>query len=162
MQLPEQLGRVFWSLRRAIDAGARDQPREARLGRLEYLVLAQVEAAEGSHEPLRPRDLACSEQVDASTMSRRLAGLTDRGLLEQRPDPADGRARLLDLTAGGRQVLAAERTRRIALVNAALADWPEEDRAELSRLLARLEDSLAPLTQDRGESRPAASSRAAS
>ncbi len=92
--------------------------------------------------PRRLGDLAEADGSDPSTMSRRVAALAERGVVERRPDPVDGRAHRVALTEHGREVLDAERRRRAALVTDALADWPDADRDDLSRLLVRLGASL--------------------
>ncbi|WP_149814884.1 MarR family winged helix-turn-helix transcriptional regulator [Serinicoccus marinus] len=75
-------------------------------------------------------------------MSRRLASLAERGLVQRHPDPEDRRAQVLGLTAAGRAALAAERSRRVDLVTATLADWPAQDQQRLADMLARLADSI--------------------
>jgi DNA-binding MarR family transcriptional regulator len=79
---------------------------------------------------------ACSELVD---------DLQRRGYLERRPDPTDGRAKLIHPTGRGRQALAAA-GQRVAEIE---ADWarlvgePELDSAlrTLDRLVHRLDDA---------------------
>ena len=77
-----------------------------------------------------------------SPRCRRLSSLAERGLIERHPDPADRRAQVLSLTETGRRALAQERDRRVDLVTDTLADWPEQDKAQLADLLGRLADSL--------------------
>lgn len=108
------------------------------LARPDFAVLVRLDA-DGC---TRSRELADAEGLDPSTVSRRVASLAERGLLEREPDPSDGRAQILHLTDAGRQALATERERRVHLVTDALADWDAGDRAELARLLARLTDTL--------------------
>src|ERR1700744_16833 len=66
-------------------------------------VLLHVVGAEG---PMRASALATSVQADLSTVSRQVAALVARGLLERRPDQLDGRASLLAVTAAGRAAIA--------------------------------------------------------
>ena len=116
------------------------------LSRAEYAVVSVLDHA----GPRRLGDLAEADGSDPSTMSRRVAALAERGLVERRPDPGDGRAHRAALTECGREVLDGERRRRAALVTDALAGWPEADRADLTRLLVRLSASLArPATTER-------------
>lgn len=112
------------------------------LARTDFVVLVRLAALAEETGAVRSRDLARSEGLDPSTMSRRLASLTERGLVEREPDPQDGRAWLLSLSPAGRDALARERARRVAMVTDALGDWSEGDRAELARLLAQLTDTL--------------------
>ncbi|ANS79579.1 Transcriptional regulator, MarR family [Serinicoccus hydrothermalis] len=90
----------------------------------------------------RSRDLARAEGLDPSTMSRRLASLEERGLIQRHPDPDDRRAQVLGLTAQGRETLSAERARRVTLITDTLSDWPEHERDQLAALLGRLADSI--------------------
>ncbi|SOC57963.1 MarR family winged helix-turn-helix transcriptional regulator [Ornithinimicrobium cerasi] len=137
MQLSEELARAFASMGRLLnDAQGED------LSRSDFAVLIRLPLARGEGEAVRSRDLARSEGLDPSTMSRRLASLADRGLIEREPDPADRRAFLLTLTAAGRRAVEQERARRVALVTDALQRWDDADRAELARLLSRLTDTL--------------------
>lgn len=144
MQLSEQLARAFAAMGRLLNE---DQGHEV-LSRPDFAVLIRLPRAEEvaagveGVEGVRPRDLARTEGLDPSTMSRRLASLTARGLIHREPDPDDGRAQVLSLTEEGGRAVARERARRVALVTDALDGWGEEDSAELARLLGRLTDTL--------------------
>lgn len=111
---------------------------EGEVSRSDYGVLLRLAARECT----RSKDLADAEGLDASTMSRRIASLVERGLVARNTDPQDRRAHTLALTDAGKQTLLDERARRVALVTDALAEWDEADRGELARLLARLTDTL--------------------
>lgn len=111
---------------------------EGEVSRPDYLVLVRLAARECT----RSKDLAEAEGLDASTMSRRIASLVERGLVSRNTDPDDRRAHTLSLTDLGNQTVLDERARRVALVTDALAEWDEADRAELARLLGRLTDTL--------------------
>jgi DNA-binding MarR family transcriptional regulator len=88
--------------------------------------------------PLRPSDLAAFVGVGKATISRQLKVLEDLKLIERRPDPADGRAHLLALTAEGRDRMDAVRSARRRRLHTSLNNWPEEDIGTLATLLARL------------------------
>src|SRR5512142_1180209 len=51
---------------------------------------------------LTPRDLAEAERVQPPTMSKVLAKLEERGLVQRAPHPTDGRQVLLSATDAGR------------------------------------------------------------
>lgn len=91
---------------------------------------------------LRLTDLAGILELDASTVSRHVRALEERGLVARTTDPDDGRATRLDLTGTGRERLEAGAARRRALVAELLADWTPEDRESLRRLLTRLADDV--------------------
>lgn len=104
------------------------------LRRPDYHLLTEVER----HCSLRPSELAERHGLDVSTLSRRIAGLVDRGLLERTPDDSDRRAFRVALTDEGRERLHAERSARAQIITALLADWPNEDIDTLATLLDRL------------------------
>jgi DNA-binding MarR family transcriptional regulator len=81
--------------------------------------------------------------VDKAAVSRAVAGLQRRGLLEATPDPADSRQRLIALSPAGRAlyrkiiVVSRERQRRL------LAPLGEEEQCALAALLRRLHTHVA-------------------
>lgn len=136
MQLSEQLARAFAAMGRAVDE------RGSSLPRSDFLTLARLAGVTQDGEACRSSDLAHAVGLDPSTMSRRVASLIDRGLVERETDPGDRRAHRLRITAAGEEALTTERARRVALVTDALAGWDEADRTELARLLGKLSDTL--------------------
>jgi DNA-binding MarR family transcriptional regulator len=92
--------------------------------------------------PRRATDLAADTLLDLSTVSRRTRALVDRGLVERRPDPEDGRGALLTATEAGFAALEQYRRERDSEVAAILQGWPPEDRFQLVRLLTHLNDDL--------------------
>ena len=82
--------------------------------------------------------LAARAGVDVSVASRQLAVLEKSGYVERHPDPRDGRASLLRLTAQGAEALAATRAVRADWALAALSGWSEHDARRLTDLLDRL------------------------
>ena len=131
-RLQSELGRLFAHLGRAI------RPAPGGLGRGEYLVLSGLDR----HGPRRGRELALGEGLDASTVSRRLAHMEGRGLVERVPDPADGRASLVRVTEAGRQAHAAERRRRVELVTDHVGAWDAADVTRLADLVSRLNSAF--------------------
>ena len=107
-------------------------------------VLQQVHA-NGS---LRVSELAGCMGLDASTASRHVRHLEDDGFLARADDPGDRRASRIRLTPKGRAALARAMRARAAVVDRAIAHWPEEDRAALTTLLTRLADSVDRLAAD--------------
>lgn len=95
-----------------------------------------------SRQPRRGSDLACLMGLDQSTVSRRIATLCERDLVERVPDPDDGRAQLLRITDAGMTVVEAERARRVRSITDALGDWSEEDRMDLIRIISHLNTTL--------------------
>ncbi|KAA0025026.1 winged helix-turn-helix transcriptional regulator [Antrihabitans cavernicola] len=87
--------------------------------------------------PMRSGALAESLFSDPSTVSRQVAQLVDRKLVERLADPSDGRASVLAITATGREMADHVRNRRNANLGRVIAKWPASDCAELIRLLDR-------------------------
>lgn len=100
----------------------------------------------GLHDegPQRLSDLAHTVRLEKSSVSRQLALLEERGLVERRPDASDRRAHLLALTEDGQRVVQTTRARRQQWLRESLAGWPAQDRARLAELLERLVDDLFP------------------
>ena len=90
-----------------------------------------------AERPQRAGALAEAVHADPSTVSRQVAQLVERGLVERQPDPADGRACVLVPTADGRHVIDVLRLRRDEHLAAVLRDWPAEDVQQLVGLLSR-------------------------
>ncbi|WP_190213152.1 MarR family winged helix-turn-helix transcriptional regulator [Kitasatospora indigofera] len=90
--------------------------------------------------PRSAADLGREIGLDRTTVTRRADRLEQAGLLERRPDPADGRATLLALTDDGHAVVAATRRRLTDAVDASLAGWPPADARNFARLLRRFVD----------------------
>lgn len=90
--------------------------------------------------PMRSGALADAMYTDPSTVSRQVASLVERGLVERLADPADGRASVLAVTASGRDLVERMRDRRTANLGRVIADWSNPDRQEFVRLLAQFVD----------------------
>jgi DNA-binding MarR family transcriptional regulator len=94
------------------------------------------------HDAMRLSDLATAVELDASTVSRQVKQLEDKGIVERTPDPADGRASLIGMTPHGQQVMHAGMRRRVERIKSVLEPWNEHDRAQLQQLLTRLATDL--------------------
>lgn len=90
----------------------------------------------------RASDLASRLFVTKTSISRYVNGMLRRDLLVQRPDPTDGRATLLSVSATGRRALARREARRSAVLHDLCADWPRGDVEMLTLLLQRLNDGI--------------------
>ena len=93
----------------------------------------------GIHDHARARasELAVHFGLGKATISRQLKVLAELGLIEREPDPGDGRAHVLVLTAQGRQRLESARAARRERWHALLATWPVDDVSLLAGMLAR-------------------------
>ncbi|MFE8015965.1 MarR family winged helix-turn-helix transcriptional regulator [Streptomyces antibioticus] len=86
----------------------------------------------------RATELAAYIGVGKATMSRQLRALEQLGLVARAPDPADGRAWLVDLTEEGRTRVGRVREARRARYVRNFSDWDRAEVAELARLLQQL------------------------
>ena len=101
------------------------------LERWEFDVLAALRRAGEPYE-LSPGQLTAETLVSSGTMTNRVDRLERRALVRRRPDPDDGRGVLVQLQPAGRE-----------LVDTALADLLERERALLASLTAPDADMLA-------------------
>lgn len=68
------------------------------LGPEQFFILFRLYERDGR----RQQELVDPVLDDRPNISRHISALVDRGLVERRPDPSDGRARLMHLTPAGR------------------------------------------------------------
>jgi DNA-binding MarR family transcriptional regulator len=94
------------------------------------------------HGPLTPSELAARERVQRPTVTRIVLRLEEAGLVARAADPGDRRSSLITVTAAGRELLDAARTRKDAFLSERLEALDAEDRATLARAAALLEDML--------------------
>jgi DNA-binding MarR family transcriptional regulator len=109
----------------------------------QYSLLAQIERL----GPVRPSDLAATMTMDASTLTRNLQPLIERGWAEIGPG-ADGRSRLVVLSAAGR---AKRSEAQRAWKRAQLALNEQLGSARVAELHALLDDCLVALSTDAEE-----------
>jgi DNA-binding MarR family transcriptional regulator len=76
--------------------------------------------------------LAQAEQVSAPTVTRLIVGMERDGLVRREPDPQDGRVVWLHATAKGAKLLQAGRQRRVAALEADLANLSTAERGTLA------------------------------
>jgi DNA-binding MarR family transcriptional regulator len=131
----EDLGALFArTTRRLIDA---ERPLLAAhgLSMWAYIVLSHL-----AHQPAGTQ-LALAEAIHYD--KTRLIGLLDElereGLITRKPDPADRRARTVELTPAGRARHAAARADVRAMEDEFLGDLSATDRDRLRRVLSRLD-----------------------
>lgn len=98
--------------------------------------------------PMRLSALAAMLELDASTVSRHVRHLEDRGLLERTSDPDDGRASMVAVTRRGGRCLEKHAVARRAVIGELLEDWTDDDRERLRSLLARVNRDLTTSTTE--------------
>jgi DNA-binding MarR family transcriptional regulator len=96
----------------------------------------------GDRDPLPVGDLARAARMDAGAVSRQIRILAEAGLVERRESPQHGSIVLVVATPEGRETARRFEQVRNAQLSRALADWTDDEREELGRLLLRLVDDL--------------------
>jgi DNA-binding MarR family transcriptional regulator len=107
--------------------------------------------------PARHTALAERLMLDASTVSRKIRSLEERGLVRVSPDEKDGRARQVELLPSGYSALTQLLDQRRDLIAAVLAPWAEADRDALHQLLDRFNHDLTHSGDPASHPAPAAS-----
>jgi DNA-binding MarR family transcriptional regulator len=93
---------VLLAQSRALRAIERDLEQAGAISLQWYDVLLELNA---EYDGLRMQDLALRTVVSRTRVSRIVAELEERGLVERTIDPADGRASIATITVAGRQEL---------------------------------------------------------
>ena len=94
------------------------------------------------HGPVRAAVLVDTFQTDKGAVSRQIHHLDDLGLIERKPDPTDGRATLLVVTAEGKERLATADSERRTWMEDRLADWHTDDLAAFAAAFARYNEAI--------------------
>ncbi|MBC7277921.1 MarR family winged helix-turn-helix transcriptional regulator [Nocardioides sp.] len=94
------------------------------------------------HGPVRASALVDGLGIDKGAVSRMVQTIIDLGLLERHPDPEDGRASLVSVTAKAREGLDRVARERRVRFNDRLADWSPDDIDQLSGMLSRYNEAL--------------------
>jgi DNA-binding MarR family transcriptional regulator len=87
---------------------------------------------------LTPRELADVERVQPPTMTKIVAKLEERGLVQRTPHPTDGRQVILSSTGVGREILGSYERVRDEWLAARLAELTPEEREVLTQAAALL------------------------
>jgi DNA-binding MarR family transcriptional regulator len=83
------------------------------------------------HGTMTPREVADHERVRPPSMTRVLALLEERGLIDRIAHPSDGRQQLASVAPAGRDLLREDRRRREAWLALRLAELTPQERAAL-------------------------------
>lgn len=101
-------------------------------------VLVTVE----QHGPLRLGDLATREVITPPTVTRLVASLQDRDLVDRVTDPEDGRAALIEVSEAGHALLEEIRRERTAFIAQRIARLDPQTRAQVAAAVAMLEQLI--------------------
>ena len=89
--------------------------------------------------PTTMSELAASEGINPTMLSRVVAGLVESDLLQRSIDPTDRRVAWVTDTRRGRRLAERMRRERTDAINAALAAIPTADRLQIEKALPALE-----------------------
>ena len=109
----------------------------AELESWEFDVLAALRRAGGPQE-LSPKELLLQNRVSSGTMTNRIDRLEQRGLVERRTHPGDGRGILVALTGDGLNRVDTAITRLLDAESELLGTLSPDDVGQLTGLLRRL------------------------
>lgn len=134
--LEQEVGVMVWRIRRIIRERSRAVHPELQSS--SYLMLGWLV----QHGPQRASAMAEAFCIDKGAISRQIQHLVDLGLVERSPDPADGRATLVSLTADAGARMAAVDVERRRWLDDRLRDWSDEELTDVVTLLGRYNAAL--------------------
>src|SRR6478609_10050493 len=132
-----ELVRQIFDLQRAVRCVAISNSRGLEAGIALQGVLRFVGEGES-----RATHLAERLGVSAPVLSRHIAELEEHGYVVRRPDPEDGRAQLIALSAAGTEKLRVIENQRTATIQDLLQDWSQDDVELPARTLEKLAECL--------------------
>ncbi|WP_054816324.1 MarR family winged helix-turn-helix transcriptional regulator [Nocardia arizonensis] len=116
-----------------------------QLDRSAYVILTRLEL----DSPLSLRELSVALQVDISTINRQIGAMLKQDLVERVPDPEGGIARKIRAGEKGLALLAEDRARSQDGIGAVVAHWSAEDIDRLGTMIARFNESIEQLEDNR-------------
>jgi DNA-binding MarR family transcriptional regulator len=130
----ERLSDAFWSVARQLREASHEglAPWDITPGQLRALRVLH------HHGPLRLSALSDHLRIAARSTTEVVDALESRGLVQRRPDSADRRATLVELTEHGASVLDAIRAARGTEAERVFDKLSQTDRNHLARILRKL------------------------
>jgi MarR family transcriptional regulator for hemolysin len=138
------IGQVYRVFARLVDAPLRQLG--FAIGQLPVLVTLKSTGA------LSQAELARVAQVEQSSMAQLLNRMERDDLVKRVPDPADGRSRLISLTARASRQMPSGKLVMDEVCETALTGFSNEERAQLVCLLMRIDANLERALADRDSS----------
>ena len=135
-RLESEVGVLVWRAKRAMKARGRMLHPDLPPGG--YMMLTWI----AERGPVRASALVDGLGIDKGAVSRMVQAMIDLGLLERHPDPEDGRASLVSVTAEAREGLERVARERRVRFNDRLADWSPDEIDRLSAMLSRYNEAL--------------------
>lgn len=134
--LEQEVGVMIRRIRRVLHDRAHSVHPELQAS--SYLMLSWLD----QHGPQRASAMAEVFDIDKGAISRQVQHLVDLGLVDRAPDPADGRATLVSVSAAAADRMAAVADARREWLDDRLRDWSEEDLRGIVELLGRYNAAL--------------------
>ena len=103
-----------------------------------YLMLTWLD----QHGAQRASAMADAFGIDKGAISRQVQHLLDLGLVDRTPDPDDGRATLVSVSAEASVRIAEVNDDRRRWLDDRLGDWPDSDLSEFVRMLSSYNAAL--------------------
>jgi DNA-binding MarR family transcriptional regulator len=134
--IEDEIGVLVRRLKRVINERAHAIHRD--LQGASYLILGWL----AEHGPVRASAIVEVFGMDKGSLSRQLQHLEDLGFVERTPDPADGRATLVNASAQAVRRLAEVEEERRRSLDERLADWSADELEAFARQLGHYNRSL--------------------
>jgi DNA-binding MarR family transcriptional regulator len=141
MARAEDLRRIEHAIVRIVRIGSGREAARIRsdragvhLSRPAIAILASLHAT----GPVRLSALARRTDLEAPLISREVRDLAAGGYVRRSPDPTDGRAGIVELTAKGRRTYDTFRTATDEIIAESFGDWSAADLRTLAGLLERV------------------------
>jgi DNA-binding MarR family transcriptional regulator len=131
----EELANAFWGVARTLRSRNREALEPWALTPSQFRAAGVV----ARHGPIRLSALATHLRIAPRSATEVVDDLETRGLVARSPDPGDRRATLVGLTPRGETLFQEIRAARHAQSADLFATLSEEDRAELGRLLRKVQ-----------------------
>ena len=134
--LEQEVGVMIRRIRRVI--GERARSVHPDLQSSSYLMLTWL----NQHGAQRASAMADAFGIDKGAISRQVQHLLDLGLVDRTPDPDDGRATLVSVSADASVRIGEVNDDRRRWLDDRLGDWPESDLSEFVRMLSSYNAAL--------------------
>jgi DNA-binding MarR family transcriptional regulator len=132
----EPMSEAFWAVARRLRETSQEALAPWDIAPSQFRALRVLKR----HGVMRLSELADHLRIAARSATEVIDALEARGLVERRPDPADRRAILVEVTEHGISILDAVRAARGTEAERVFGRLSRADRAHLARILRKLQD----------------------
>ncbi|MCZ9328542.1 MarR family winged helix-turn-helix transcriptional regulator [Nocardia farcinica] len=139
----QQTWQAYIRIRQRMDAAIAAGLARDGLSLADYDLLVPLSAAPGGR--MRAKELGAEVCWEKSRLSKHLARMAARGLVERRPSPEDARGIVVELTPDGRAVLERAAPNHVELVRSLFIDPMSPEQA---RALRELADRVVPEAEE--------------